>query len=112
MSPAQVTDSVRRELDKILASPEFARAGRQASFLRFIVEQTLDGKAAGIKEALVGIEVYGRKPGYDPAADSIVRTEAARLRFRLKDYYTETGRGDATFISLPKGSYVPEFESK
>jgi TolB-like protein/Tfp pilus assembly protein PilF len=112
MSPAQVTDSVRRELDNILASQDFARAGRQASFLRFIVEQTLDGKSTGIKEALVGVEVYGRKPGYDPQADSIVRTEAARLRSRLKEYYEGTGCGDPTVISLPKGSYVPEFESK
>src|SRR5260370_12155097 len=110
MSLAQVTDSVRGELDRLLASPEFAKAGRQTAFLRFIVEQTLDGRASGIKEALVGVEVYGRKPGYDPQADSIVRTEAARLRTRLKEYYAGTGRGDSTVITLPKRSYVPEFQ--
>ena len=70
-------------MEKILASPEFLRNERLSKFLRFVVEQQLAGKAAELKESLVGIEVFGRTPGFDPRQDSVVRTEAAKLRARL-----------------------------
>jgi len=44
-----------------------------------------------------------------PTQDSIVRTEAGRLRARLGEYYKGEGNGDALVIELPKGGYVPVF---
>lgn len=58
------------------------------------------------------VEVFGRKPDYDPREDSIVRTEAGKLRTRLDEYYSGTGKGDPLVIGLPKGSYVPIFTSR
>ena len=75
-------------------------------FLRFVVEQTLNGGAAGIKEYTIGIEVFDKPEHYDPKADSTVRTEAAKLRARLNRYYEVDGRGDSVVISVPKGGYV------
>jgi hypothetical protein len=55
-----------------------------------------------------GVEVFGRKPGYDPKLDGIVRTEAIRLRARLEKYYADDGSRDpVVVIELPKGGYRP-----
>ena len=85
------------------------RNDRLSKFLRFVVEQQLLGKADELKESLVGIEVFGRTPGFDPRQDSVVRTEAARLRVRLSQYYAGEGAGDPVVIELPKGGYTPVF---
>lgn len=96
-------------MEKILASPEFLRHERLSRFLRFVVEQQLAGRGAELKESLVGIEVFGRTPGFDPRQDSVVRTEAARLRGRLAKYYAGEGAVDPVVIELPKGGYAPQF---
>src|SRR5262245_62147206 len=110
MHPTEISDaSVRDELEKILSSPGFARIDRLSKFLRFVVEEQLQGKAAELKESLAGIEVFGRKPGYDPRQDSVVRTEAAKLRARLSQYYAGEGAADPVVIELAKGGYTPVF---
>jgi TolB-like protein len=78
-------------------------------FLQFIVERQLMGRESELKESLIGIEVFRRKPGFDPQQDSTVRSEAARLRARLAEYYAGEGRGDTLVIELPKGGYTPQF---
>jgi adenylate cyclase len=102
-------DSVRATLDKILSSPGFANADRLSRFLRYTVEETLNGQTDKLKESLLGIDVFGRKPTYDPRVDAVVRTEAVKLRARLRDYYESEGREDEIIIDLPKGGYIPAF---
>src|SRR6516165_3228212 len=99
--------AARRQLDKVLASPGFARNERLSRFLRFVVERHLEGRDQELKESLIAIEVFGRQPGYDSKQDPIVRTEASRLRARLSEYYLAQGKDDAMIIELPKGGYVP-----
>jgi len=60
-----------------------------------------------LKESVIGVEVFGRTPGYNSKDDPIVRTEARRLRARLADYYQGTGAADRVILELPKGGYVP-----
>jgi TolB-like protein/Flp pilus assembly protein TadD len=108
-SAAPPEDLVRKQLDKVLSSAGFVRNDRLTKFLRFVVTRQLDGKANELKESLVGIEVFGRAPGYDSKLDSVVRTEAAKLRARLVEYYAGEGAGDAVLIQLPKGGYAPVF---
>src|ERR1700674_5923866 len=104
--PAKVVQS---QLQRVLASPGFARNERMSRFLRFILEAQLDGREGELKESLIGIEVFGRKPGFDPKQDSTVRSEAARLRARLAEYYDGGGIEDAGIIELPKGGFTPGF---
>ena len=99
--------AARRQLERVLASPGFARNERLSRFLRFVVERHLEGRDGEIKESLLAIEVFGRSPGYDPKQDPIVRTEAIRLRARLSEYYQGEGKDDPLVIELPKGGYVP-----
>src|SRR5271168_2215747 len=102
-------ESIRVALDKLLASPGFVNADRLTRFLRYTVEETLNGQTDRLKETLLGIEVFNRKPTYDPRVDAVVRTEAVKLRARLRDYYDADGREDELIIDLPKGGYVPAF---
>src|SRR6266481_5723995 len=102
-------ESIRAALEKILASPGFANADRLSRFIRYVVEETLKGQTDKLKESLLGIDVFGRKPTYDPRVDAVVRTEAVKLRARLRDYYESEGREDEVIIDLPKGGYIPAF---
>src|ERR1700684_1191192 len=104
--------AIRQELARVLESPVFAQSERLARFLRFTVETTLAGAGATLKEYLVGTEVYDRKPPYHPSVDSIVRSEARRLRSKLKEYYESEGKNDSIFIYYRPGSYVPAFRSR
>jgi Tol biopolymer transport system component len=99
---------VRRALQRILASPEFAHSERMCRFLEFTVEEKLAGRGASLKETLIGVHVFDRRPGYDPKIDAIVRVEARRLRNKLLEY-SHTHPAEGVYIELPKGSYVPEF---
>jgi hypothetical protein len=102
-------EAVRRQLERVLSSAEFARSERLSRFLRLVVELHLAGKDEEIKESLIGVNVFGRRPDYDPKRDSIVRTEASRLRARLMEYYAGGGKADPVVIESPKGGYVPVF---
>ena len=99
--------AARRQLERVLASPGFARNERLSRFLRFVVERHLEGRNAELKESLLAIEVFGRPPDYDPKQDPIVRTEASRLRARLSEYYLGEGKDDPVVIEVPRGGYVP-----
>jgi adenylate cyclase len=105
-------ESIRAALEKILASPGFANADRISRFLRYTVEETLNGQTDKLKESLLGIDVFGRKPTYDPRVDAVVRTEAVKLRARLREYYESEGREDEIVIDLPKGGYIPAFRHR
>jgi Tol biopolymer transport system component len=99
---------VRAELDRILASEIFSRSERLSAFLRFIVEQTLDGQGDALKEQVIASELYGKGPDFNTAADPIVRVDARRLRDRLREYYTFAPHSPLV-ITIPKGSYRPLF---
>jgi serine/threonine-protein kinase len=101
--------AVRSALEEILASPSFATADRISRFLRFAVEEHLNGQTDKLKESFLGVELFGRKQSYDPRIDGVVRIEAVKLRARLKQYYDSYGREDELIIDVPKGGYVPVF---
>jgi hypothetical protein len=100
---------VREQLDRVLASATFADAERGSRFLRFVVQAALEGRSGEVKESVIGVEVLGRSPSFDPKTDPIVRVEAGRLRARLSTYYQNEGKTDPILISLPKGGYLPQF---
>jgi Tol biopolymer transport system component len=103
------TQSIREQLNKILASSLFANADRSRALLKFVVEQTVDERRDRVKEYTVGAEALGRGESFDPRTDTIVRAEASRLRSRLERYYADEGKADPVEITLPKGSYIPQF---
>jgi len=105
-------DLVRAELARVLESPIFAQSERLGRFLRFAVEHAISGSEDGLKEYVIGTEVYDRKPPYHPTQDSIVRTEARRLRIKLKEYYESAGKDNPLCIYFRPGNYIPVFRPK
>ena len=105
---SEIQDSaVRQQVDKILAHGLFTRSERMGRFLRVAVEHSLGGRAADLKEYLIGVEVFDRKETYDPRLDPIVRVEARRLRSKLKAYYDSVGCQDEVIVSLPTRPKTP-----
>lgn len=100
---------IREELNRILSSRTFRSAELEKTFLRYVVDQTLQGRGAEIKEYTVGAEAFGRGDLFDPRLDTIVRTEARNVRLRLNRYYSGEGERDPLRIELPKGGYEPQF---
>src|SRR5262245_13637578 len=110
MKPVEPSnDPVLEQMERVLSSPEFSRSKRLSGFLRFVIQQKLEGKANQLKETVIGAEVFARKPDYDPRNDPVVRMEAAKLRARLAEYYAGTGAGDPIRIEIPKGAYIPRW---
>ena len=97
------------ELERIGKSTRIKRAERLIQLLNFLVETTLSGHSHYLKETTIGVSVFGRSPDYDPKADTIVRSQAWRLRAKLDDYYASEGAEDSVIISVPKGQYAAVF---
>jgi hypothetical protein len=99
---------VREHLDVILASDEFSSSRRASELLRHLVERALTGDTASLKERLLGIDIFHRRSDYNTSTDSIVRVTANDVRRRLAHFYSQHPVQPLR-ISLPLGSYVPDF---
>jgi len=102
---AEIQDHVIR----ITASPGFTNAVRLRELLQYTVGEAIGGRGTSLKESVLGVAIFGRKPGYDSETNSIVRVEFARLRKKLEQYYESEGATETLRIVFPKGSYAPEF---
>lgn len=101
--------SIRGQLERILASELFQHSRRYPALLQHVVEQVIIGATDELKERTLGVTVFRRHPEYDTSADPVVRTTASEIRKRLEVYYAEPGHADELRITLPVGTYVPEF---
>jgi hypothetical protein len=97
------------ELNAILASYHFRGSKRYPALLRYIVDASLENRSSDLKERTLGVEVFGRVPGYDTNADPVVRTSAGEVRKRIAQFYHENGSHSRVQIALPLGAYAPEF---
>ncbi len=108
----QQAGAIRDQLSTVLASALFAHAERLCRFLKFVVDETLDGRADRLNQYAIAIDVFDRDETFDPAIDAIVRVEAGRLRSKLLEYYVELGGDDPIRIELPKRSYAATFRHR
>ncbi len=100
---------IRAHIARIGSSPAFANSARLRELLGHTVGEALAGRGEALKESVLGVTVFGRKPGYDSDANSIVRVEFARLRKKLEQYYDSDGANEALRVVFPRGTYAPEF---
>lgn len=101
---------VREALELICKDTLFRDTTRMKRFLRFVVEETLEGRGDRLKGYTIGVEVFDRPDDFDPQADTIVRVQAGQLRRRLDLYYAEHAKDSPVRILIPKGRYSPTFE--
>jgi hypothetical protein len=101
--------SVKDQLARIVQNPPMVSSPGLCRFLRYIVEETLAGRASGIRERVLGLQVFDRGKDFNPRLDPIVRVQARNLRSGIARYYEGPGREDPIRIELPKGAYIPLF---
>ena len=111
-TPPAPRESILEQLERMVASDTFAGAERSRVLLRFLVEHVVANQSDRLKEYTIGSEALRRGDSFDPRTDPIVRAEASRLRSRIERYYATNGAADTVLITLPKGSYVPQFRSR
>jgi hypothetical protein len=99
---------IREHLDVVLASDEFSSSRRASELLQHLVERALSGDPASLKERLLGVEIFHRRSDYNTSTDAIVRVTANDVRRRLTQFYSRHPNQPLR-ISLPLGSYVPDF---
>jgi len=101
--------AVRAEMERAVAGAHFKSSQRCQSLLRYLVERTVAGESAQLKERVIGVDVFGRAPDYDTSEDPVVRTTAGEVRKKLAQFYQESPNTAEIRIELHPGSYVPEF---
>jgi hypothetical protein len=97
-------------VERVCRSRTMSGCNRLTQLLDFVVASTLRGEAAYLKETTIGVYVFGRDPDYDPKVDTIVRSQAWRLRAKLRKYYASEGANDRIIVDIPIGHYVPVFQ--
>lgn len=108
-TPEITADMIRGQLDLLVRDEVFRSSKRSVAFLKYVVEQTLNGSADQLKERTIGVEVFGRDPSYDTNLDHIVRTAATELRKKLATYYVNEKHRSELRMDLIPGSYIPRF---
>jgi hypothetical protein len=99
---------IRTHLEQLLASEPFAGSRRRQAFLRYVVEESLAGRGASIKETSIAIDVFGRGQDFDTQDSSVVRVTGGEVRKRLAQAYA-SGLGQDLRIELTPGGYQPAF---
>jgi hypothetical protein len=98
-----------RSLDQVLSSPPFRNTQQCQNLLRYIVKHTLAGGDHLLRERVIGSEVFGRRPDYEPGEDPVVRLRAEEVRKRLAQFYQSAAEVPDVHIDIPPGSYRATF---
>ena len=110
--PMEFSESdIREQLGRILSSPSFRSSSILSGFLQFVVDETLAGRSNDLKEYTIAINALSRNNKFNPQLDAVVRIHAGRLRRALHEYHYQWGNADPIRIEIPKGSYVPQFQT-
>jgi hypothetical protein len=99
---------LHKHLKEVIEGEAFKGSHRSGQFLTYIVEESIAGRFASLKERIIGVNLFGRVPSYDTGEDAIVRVTASDVRKRLLQHYGKYGITSDFRISLPLGSYIPE----
>ena len=109
---SQNPEDIQRQLGKIVHSKVFRHCSALQRLLQYLVAKAASDPYGEIKEYTIGVEVFDRGHNYDPQNDTIVRVQIHRLRQKVKEYYESEGINDPILVEIPKGHYIPAFESR
>ncbi len=97
-------------LEQLLATSTFASAARSQALLRFLAQRAWVAGDASVNEVVIALDHLGRDARtFDPKTDSVVRVELSRLRKRLDTCFAGELADAPWRITLPSGSYAPQF---
>lgn len=103
--------NIFQQMEKICSSDEFKTKLQLCKLLRYLVQETIEGREYKLKGYTIGLDVFNKEDTFDSDQDPLVRIHAGRLRRTLRMYYLEFGKNDPIIITIPKGKYIPVFHS-
>jgi quercetin dioxygenase-like cupin family protein len=95
------------QLRKVLNSPSFRRAEKQAALFEHITLRTLNEEWSALSQKAIAYDLLR-----DASLTTIVGLRANRLRAALSRYYATEGIEDDLVFQLPVGSYVVRIEKR
>jgi hypothetical protein len=101
----------RAEIERILASPEFASSRQMQDFLRYVSEKAYQGETQ-VDQTEIAVAVLRRGQDFNPGEDAAVRKMATQVRQRLEHYYSDSAREGDVIVTLPVRYYIPKFERR
>jgi hypothetical protein len=104
-------EQCQKQVLRILQSPAFRNASTMRQLLDYLAAKAFDHGAETLKEYTIGVEALSRPHDFDPKMDTNVRVQIHRLRQKLKEYYDSDGIRDPILVDIPKGHYMPTFET-
>jgi len=108
-APQLESDPRWQLVQRIVASPRFRRAGQLRAFLLYVSQRVLAENCRDIPEIEIATRVLNRPADFNSNEDNIVRVQARQVRRKLAEYFEEEGASEPLVLSIPKGSYIPEF---
>ncbi len=94
---------------RIVGSRVFNKASQLREILIYVTQQVLLDQEIAIPEHEIACKVLGRREGFNPNDDNIVRVQAGHLRKKLDQYFSTEGLEEPFVLVIPKGTYVPHF---
>lgn len=104
-------EDVRAALSRVVESVGFSKSPRLQKFLRYVVNEEIEGRGQDIRAKTIAVDVYGRSLDSATDAMGVVRVEARRLRRLLDEYYAGIGRREQVRIVIKPGGYRPRIET-
>jgi hypothetical protein len=101
-------EKLQQHFKEVVEGAAFKGSQRSRQFLTYVLEQTIAGHCADLKERIIGVDLFGRSPAYDTGEDAIVRVTASDVRKRLLAHYAKAETISEFRINLPSGHYIPE----
>ena len=112
----QTTASVEDErwalVQRVASSRQLIKAPQLREILLYISRRELTDHPIAITEQEIGCKVLGRRPDFSPNEDNIVRVQVRHLRKKLEEYFSSEGLEEPLVLTIPKGAYLPRFESR
>lgn len=97
------SELILRQLERVLASNQLARADTSRKLLTYLAECCLRNEVP--KETAIALDVFGKDATFSGAEHSIVRVSVRTLRQKLIEYYAGSGEDDEIRFDIPKGGY-------
>lgn len=112
MTNPPTASEIGQALETLLNSRTFAKTEVLRHLLDFLVRNAIQGNSSALSECEIAVRVLGRRKGFTPVEDSIVRKTMARLRDKLMVYYAGEGRSADVRVVIERGVYRPYFFRK
>src|SRR5260370_11366409 len=103
--PITDTPEIREQVDRILASNSFRRLRKLQALFKYLVAETIAGRASQLTQRKISAEVFDLKDALDPQSEVTVRASAGRLRSSPQQKYTTEAPPDELRIYLLQRHY-------